>query len=205
MNLSDYEAVWKRQPPPVGANADLTILKQTFEKKSRRQAAHIQVRDYAEASSGIFVAIAYGFHWWQIGPAGWPLAIGILLILWVVAFFIRERLRARRNLARADTTLLVKIAHDLAELQHQRKLCRQVWAWYLAPCVGAMLAQSIVIFQHSKPWSVMREPAGIVSMIILISLPCWFAWLINLRAIRKTIEPRIAELEKLQRALLGPH
>lgn len=203
MNLSDYEAVWKRQPPPVGASADPTMLKQTFEKKSRQQAAHIQVRDYAEASAGIFVAIAYGFHWWQIGPAGWPLAIGILLILWIVVCFLRERLRTRRSQVSPSTPLLIKVSRDLTELHYQRQLSLKVWAWYIAPGAGAMLAQSIVIFHQSKPWSVIREPAGIVSMILLISLPCWFAWLINLRAVRKTIEPRIAELEKLQRDLLG--
>ena len=36
MNWNDYEAVWKRQELPVGADADLATLRETFETKRRK-------------------------------------------------------------------------------------------------------------------------------------------------------------------------
>ena len=39
MNWNDYEAVWKRQALPVGADADLATLRETFETKRRKMAA----------------------------------------------------------------------------------------------------------------------------------------------------------------------
>ena len=32
-----------------------------------------------------------------------------------------------------------KLEADLAELRHQRRLLLNVWAWYLAPCLGAII------------------------------------------------------------------
>ena len=45
MKFSDYEAAWKRQPLPRGADSDLSALKQTYETQRRKTAGAFLVRD----------------------------------------------------------------------------------------------------------------------------------------------------------------
>ena len=201
MNLSDYEAVWKRQPLPRGVEADLINLKQTFETNRRKMAATLLVRDWLELLACGFMVIVYARFWQRVGPAGWPMGVAILMILTVAGVFIRERLRSRRNRLGADAPLMVKISADLAELRYQRRLLLRVWFWYIAPCAIAMLIHASVIVRRTRPWDPLREPISLGAIMIFIGLVCWFAWIINRRAVRLRIEPRIAELEKLHQDL----
>lgn len=199
MNLNDYEALWKRQELPVGANAGMPDLKATFETKRRKMAATLIARDMTEAFAGMVCLIAYGEYWGQIGREGWPMGFAMALILGVTLFFLRERLRVRRNRLSTDATLLAKIEADIAELRHQRRLLLKVWAWYLAPILAATLIHASVIFRRIKPFDL----TAVLCMSALLALLYWLAWAINRLAVRKWIEPRLAELEKLHRGLLS--
>lgn len=203
MNFSNYEAAWKRQPLPHGADADLGELKQTFETKRRKMAAALLLRDWVEiVACGIGVVFYLGF-WRKIGSGAWPMAFAILLILSVAGMLIRERLRSRRNRLQADAPLLAKIAAELDELRHQRRLLLHVWLWYLGPCAGAILIHAIVIVRSAPEWSPVRHPVSLLVIGLAIGATCWFVWIINRQAVRLRIEPRIAELEKLQRDQLS--
>jgi hypothetical protein len=205
MNWNDYEAVWKRQELPVGPDADLAALKETFETKRRKLAATLLIRDWTEISACVVVVAFYAWFWRSIGPSGWPMAIAMLLILGVAGVFLRERRRTRRKRVGADAPLLAKIEADLGELHHQRQLLLNVWAWYLAPCAGAVLIQVGVMIRRAKPWEATREPLVLLGLGLCLALFLWFAWAINGRAVRKQIEPRLDELEKLRRDILSPN
>jgi hypothetical protein len=203
MNWSDYEAAWRRQEPPVGRDADLPTLRATFETRSRKLHGAMLVRDLSEAGAGLVVVGAYAYFWRQLGAAGWPMAFAIALVLGVSGFFVRERLRARRLRLGADAPLLAKVEADIAELRHQRRLLRTVWAWYLAPCAGAIAIQVAVILHRLPSWDPLREPAIFLGFFGFFALVFWFAWHINRRALRKRIQPRLDELEKLLKDLLA--
>lgn len=202
MNWNDYEAAWKRQPLPRGADADLADLKQTFETKHRKMAASLLVRDGVELLACAVVLVAYVGYWRKVGAIGWPMGVAILLILVVAGMFIRERLRARRLRLGTDASLLAKVEADIAELRHQCRLIGNVWKWYLTPCAGAMAIHFWVIVRRAPAWSPVREPWTIAAAVFFMALAIWFAWLINRRALRRRMEPRLAELEKLRQELL---
>jgi len=204
MNWNDYEAVWKRQELPVGVEADLANLKNTFETKRRKMAAALLVRDWLEIGACGVVVVSYGFYWRQIGPAGWPMGVAIVLILGVAAFFLRERLRARSRRLGVDVPLVTKVEADIAELRHQCRLIRSLWVWYLAPCAGAMAIHCWMIIQRSPAWSPLRHPLGMFCIGIILAATIGFVCVINRHALRKRLEPRLAELEKLHRELQQP-
>jgi hypothetical protein len=212
MNLNDYEAIWKRQELPVGSAADLTTLRETFETKRRKLAKILYFRDVLEGTTGLLVSGVFAYMWWHIGKDGWPIALAICLILGVTGFFLRERIRTHRNRLGPDVTLLAKLEAELAELRHQRRLLLNIWSWYLAPCAGAiviMVATMVKILVSKGPpgflASFWEHPAALAWIIfyfaIVLPLCFWGAWAINRRAVRKQIEPRLEELEKLHRDL----
>ena len=203
MNWNDYEAVWKRQELPVGAAADVAALRETFESKHRKLAATLLVRDWIEAAAGIFVSLALAFIWWRQGRTGWPLALAIGLILWVTVFFIRERIRAHRNRLGAEAPLLAKLEADIAELRHQRRLLLGVWTWYLAPCLAAILIVLATVILSVPAWALRGHLLFLLGYLPLLGLLLWFVWFINRRAVRRQIEPRLEELEKLHRDLVA--
>ena len=203
MNWNDYEAIWKRQEQPVGANADVMALKATFETKRRKLAAALFARDLLEAGTGVVVCFAFAFIWWQAGRAGWPMGLAILLVLGVSGVFIRERFRARRLRLGADATLLAKVEADIDELRHQRNLFLKMRRWYLGPIFAAVLMVNATLYLHARAWEPARDPwfnAGFIGFYLLLS---WFAWVINRREVRRRLEPRLEELEKLRRDLLS--
>lgn len=122
MNLHDFEAIWKRQELPRGAEADLAALRATFAAKNRKLAATLLVRDLAEASAGLLVAAVMGFVGWKLGPTAWPVAVAVALVLGVTGFFLWERVRAHRRKLGAEAAILAKLDADIAELGHQRQL-----------------------------------------------------------------------------------
>lgn len=197
MNWNDYETAWKRQPLSAGGEVDLAGLRKSFEDKHRKMATALLVRDWVEIAACGAVVMCYLWFWHKSGPAGWPLGVSILLFLGVAAFFLRERRRARRNRPAVDASVKAKVEADLAELHHQRWLLLKVWLWYIAPCAVAMLLHVSVIVRQSRHWNPTWELISIGIAGLLIALACWFAWTINREAVRKQIEPRIAELEKL--------
>jgi hypothetical protein len=216
MNWNDYEAVWKRQELPVGPDADFASLRETFESKRRKMAATLFARDLLEGSAGLLVAGVFAYFWWHLGKQGWPMAFAIALILGVSGFFVRERFRAHRLRLGTDAPLLAKIEADLAELRHQRHLLLNLGSWYLAPCAGAIIVvcATLVRFLIAKAppgflAALWRHPAALAGIILyfVVVLPLffWGVWKLNRRAVRKQIEPRLAELEKLHRDLLSPN
>jgi len=200
MNWSDYEGIWKRQELPVGADADVASVRETFETKRRKMAANLFLRDILEASAGVFVSIVLVFTWWQQKTVGWPIALAIILTLGVTGVFIKERIRTRRNRLGPDASMLAKLEADIAELRHQRRLLSNVWKWYLAPCAAAIAIVVATISYNRAPWQ--RDPVFLGCYGLFCVLLFWGVWALNRQAVRKQIEPRLAELEKLRRDIL---
>lgn len=210
MNWNDYEAAWKRQPAPLGLVADLSDLRNSFEVKRRKLAATLLVRDWTEVVAGLLVAAFIVFLWVNMGSRGWPLAFALGLILGVSVFFLRERLRVRRQRLGPGTTLLAKVEADIAELRHQHRLLSNVGRWYLAPCAAAILIVTATSLRMLPPGflpKLWQHPVVLLwpALYFLVVLPVcfWAIWAANRRVVRKNIEPRLADLEKLRSDLAG--
>lgn len=201
MNWSDYEAAWKRQELPVGETADIAELKRNFETQRRKFLGGLWLRDMMEAAAGVVVAISCGRIWWKEGRDGWPIGFAILLVLFVTAIFVRERMLARRRRLGADATLLTKLDSNILELERQRRLLTKVWAWYLGPIALSLVIVRWTVTRNRPTWDPVRDPRFIVvSTLICVALFAWVWWM-NTRAVKTRIDPRLAELRKLRRGL----
>ena len=212
MNWNNWEMIWRRQEPPIGATADLAMLRETFETKRRKLARGLFARDLLEAAAGLLVAGVFSDMGWHMKSNGWPIAVAVVLVLGVTGFFVRERLRARRQRLGPDAPLLAKLEAEIAELRHQRRLLWNVWPWYLGPIVAAwtIVGVTAVAAAFAQTNVVGREMLkhplvlGFLGGYVLLCLGLfWGVWKLNRRAVRTQIDPRLEELEKLQRDLLA--
>jgi len=207
MNWNDWEMIWRRQEPPVGAAADLAMLKETFEPKRRKLARGLFARDILEAAAGVLVAVVFAYMGWHMKRIGWPMAVAVALVLGVAGFFVRERVRARRRRLGADAPLLAKLDAEIAELRHQRRLLWNIWPWYLGPIVAAWAIVGDTAFANMDAIGremTLHHPLGLgftAGYVVLCGALFWGVWKVNRRAVRTHLDPRIEELEKLRRDL----
>lgn len=204
MNWSDYEAIWRRQPLPIGAAADVAVLQASFDGQNRKMAATLRVSDFAEALAGVAGMIAFAVIWWRMGWSGWPVGGALVLVARVTSVFIGERRRVRRTRPTADAPMVERVEADIVELRRRRELVQRIWWWYLGPVAAAVGLVVAAFVLRAQAWQ--RE--GLILFLGAFT-PLWLsalgiAWWVNRQALRQRIEPRLAELEKLRSALLSP-
>lgn len=204
MNWNDLGLVWRRQNLPLAAGADLASLTRAFETSSRKLARKLFWRDLREVAAGLLLIWFCARTLWHGGKAYWPFALALLLMLGLMAFFLRERIRARRMRPEPNTPVLAKLEGDIVELRHQRRLLINVATWYLAPCgVSWAIGLATLVINDPDYRLGRHHPIRLVCYIIGGLLLGWGIWALNRRAARKKIEPRIVELEKLRNDLLS--
>lgn len=214
MNWNDYEAVWKRQELPRGAAADLVEIKQTFEAKRRKMERTILLRNSFEGVGGIVASFVFGWLTWRLGIIGWPIVLGLLLITGGSCVFLCDWWRFRRARSGPEASMLVKLEANIAELRHQRRFIGHMGKWYLTTYVAAMLLIGYGFWQQVHRGA---PPEFLITLLTTPSTAAWIAillivpivgtvwwWLSIQKTIRLRIDPRLAELEKLQRDLLSP-
>jgi hypothetical protein len=203
MNWNDLKTIWSSQDLSAGPGADLATLQRSFETKRRKLARGLFRRDLVEAVAGVLVAGVFAYTGWQMGRAGWPIALAVVLMLGLTGFFVQQRVRAHRQRLGSDAPLLAKLEADLAELRHQRCLLLNVGKWYLAPCIAAAAIVACTALVHAPIPLAPKLLAGGI-MLLLLALTYWSVWALNRRAVRSQIDPRLEELEELYQSLISP-
>jgi hypothetical protein len=202
MNWNDLTAAWRRQPGETMPESRLEILRNTFDRKSRKLGRRLFWRDVRELVAGLFIAYVLVKEAIKKGVAGWPLWISVLLVLWVAVFFVRERIRAHRSRTEPSAPLLAKIEADIKELRRQGDLLLKVGTWYMAPLIlGWFIALASTGF-HGLNGS-LRTPLQMGSYLAGSAVLFAGIWKLNQWVALKKIGPRIADLEELRNDLIS--
>lgn len=213
MNLNDYAAIWKRQELPVGADADLSDLKQTFEATRRKMERIILFRNITEGVGGILGSAGLGLFSWKLGLMGWPIILGLILVCGVSCVFLHDWWRFHGAKLGPEAPMLPKLEANIAELRHQRSFMSHYGKWYIGSYSAAML---LFVYGISRPAlrgtppdffvTLLTTPSTAVLIALLLIIPigatAWW-WLDIQKVIRLRIDPRLAELEKLRADLLS--
>ena len=203
MNWNELKSVWRHQEGSVLSDADLASLRQGFEAKHRKMARTLFWRDIREAVAGFVAAGFFAYVGWHRGRSAWPMALAVALILGVAGFFVTERIRSHRMRLGSEATMLAKIEAGIAELRRQRNLLLNVAVWYIAPLFAAWAIVLVTLIVNAPARQKHHPLILICYVIIAVPLMTWGVRALNHRAVRKKIEPRLEELERLRRELLS--
>jgi hypothetical protein len=213
MNWNEWEMIWRRQQTPVGAGADLALLKQTFEKQRRKLRRSILVRDVSEGVTGLALFTLLAFISTQAGVSGWRVWTGLTLLLGVSLVFAFDFIRAHRSRVPGDATILVKIDAEIAELRHQRRLLARIGLWYFLP-----MAASFVLIASAWAARIGREippsmlhdalntPKKIIWLVstgVITGAATVWVWREQAKSMRTRVNPRLEELNKLREDFLN--
>lgn len=189
-------------------------LKATFETKRRKLESTIVLRNSIEGVGGIIAALWFGCLTWRLGLLGWPIVLGLMVIAGVACVFLIDLWRFRQGRVGPETSLLTKLEANIAELHHQRKFNSHFGRWYLTGYGTAIILLGYGLSQQANR----RAPPGFLTtllttpgtvawitilLFVTLGATAWW-WLDVQKTIRRRIDPRLAELEKLHRALLPP-
>ena len=214
MNWNEWEMIWRRQQTPVGAGADLALLKQTFEEKRRRLRRSILLRNVSEGVTGLALFTLLAFIGARAGVGGWLMWTGLALLLGVSLVFAFDLVRAHRSRSPGAATILAKIDAEIAELRHQRSLLARIGLWYFLPMAGSFVliasAWAARIGRDVPPAMLLDalkalKPTIITWLILTLAITgaatVW-VWRVQVKSIRTRVNLRLEELKKLREDLL---
>jgi len=199
MNFDDLQKAWQSQDPgpKVTINADL-LLKEV-RRNQRQFRAEIFRRDFREV--GVCFLMFLFFLGWGVRGQLWSMYLLAFCCLGVGSFFLVDRRIQRRRQPVKNDSLQACIENSLFQVNHQIRLLKNVFWWYLLPILIGLCGVSA-----QTVWSFRAQ--GLTSMIwagtvyiVTYGLTYGFVYWLNQRAVRKELDPRRKELEALLASL----
>jgi CubicO group peptidase (beta-lactamase class C family) len=202
MEPDKYQQAWRAQSSQTRVTIDANLLLKVVQRNQRDFRATILRRDVIEVGVGLLL-LPYWIYQGLTSSLPWTWWLGVPAIIWVVGFFLVDRMRHPQTPSEPGEPLAKTATNSLTQLEHQIWLLRNVFWWYLLPFIISSLA-----FFAQTAWS-MWVPAdewwdtfGHVAVAVLffaylcvVVLGVFaFVYYLNQRAVRLQLEPRHQEL-----------
>lgn len=171
-------------------------------RRDRQLDRRVRIRDFIELGTCVALAIAFVVVAFQV-PTPWPWLGAALLTLGVGAVFVRER--SRRPRAATAGRVRERLRAALDEVDHQIRLLRSVFWWYLLPLAGvALLVVGGTVLDvagqvDASVWARQRGPlaTALIVTTLIVAASFWFVWWMNQLAVRRHLVPHRQELAAL--------
>lgn len=204
MNFDDYESLWRAQPAPFPAvtTAERAFVFDRIRQEARRFDRTIFWRDTREIFVALVLSIQLALSAWHDTGAGhiaWGLWIAVALILGVAINLLIDRRHMPRPPA-AEAALIEQIDAALAGLQHQARVLSRVPTHYALPLALATMCAGLDSRFQREGLAALWSPGGFVVIAVSLLVGSFVNWL-NRLAVRRVLQPKIAELEQLRREL----
>jgi len=196
------QQAWQAESSQTRVTVDADLLLKEVQRNQRDFRATILRRDVLEVGVGL-VLLPVWFYLGARNALPWTWWLGVPAILWVVGFFLVDRMRYPQTPSDPGEPLLNCVKKSLSQVEHQIWLLRNVFWWYLLPFTIAISS----FFAHVA-WQLAIETNDWLEAIVfatilfvfLFALYYFIYWL-NQLAVRKQLEPRRQELLALLASL----
>lgn len=196
MNFESLQKSWQSQETKISINSDV-LLKEVRRNQDQFWTT-IFWRDIREVGWAILL---FGFFlWWGLRGHDWTNCLIAFACLWVAIFMVVDRFLQHRKRPAANDTLKECIESSLHQVNHQIRLLKNVFWWYLLP-LAVSLAISIGYSTWHDRHSGLSAVIGWIVYVVFGVLLFWGLYWLNQLAVRKSLEPRRRELESLLASL----
>lgn len=193
MTFEEIQSQWKSQPA-LEIPTDSSQL-QVVQEQQRKLQSTIFWRDFREV--GVAFAMAAVMIPVGLRRMDWELLLMGACVTFVGVFMLVDRWRQRRRRPAHDGTLRACAEASLAEVEHQIWLLRNIFWWYLLPCLIGGLGITLPV--ALRDWNTLPAARHImtpiaVAVCLFFGAVCWGGYRLNQVAVRDSLEPRRREL-----------
>jgi len=191
MNFEDLKKTWQCQVafPKVTLNADASLKE--IRRNQRRFRATIFFRDALVAGVTFFLIPTYLYSGVRTHEQ-WPYYLLPLGCLFVGVFILVDRLIRRRQQPAANETLKSCAEALLAQVLREIWLAKNILWWCVLPITAPIVINSIQDVARA-PHRLAIDVGGAVFSILV----GWGTYYLSRSSVRKDLDPRRQELEKL--------
>jgi hypothetical protein len=205
MEPDKYQQAWQKHSTQTRVTIDADSLLKEVQRHEQEFRATIFWRDFREVGIAVLMIPLWFFLGAKLSlPWTWYLTVPALV--WVIGFFLVDRMRHKQKLSEPGETLLESVTGSLTQVEHQIWLLRNIFWWYLLPFTIAILA----FFAHvtgfaslsSKGWlDALSQASVFVFLSVFLFAVYGFVYYLNQIAVRTHLEPRRQELLALLASL----
>jgi CubicO group peptidase (beta-lactamase class C family) len=200
MDLDSFQKAWQSQSSQTRVTVDADLLRKEVQRSEQNFRLTILRRDFREIAVSL-VMLPLWFYLGHRNASPWTWWLGIPAITWICVFFLVDRIRHKQSTGETGEALLDCVNSSLTQVEHQIWLLRNVFWWYLLPCMIALLAFFGQVAWRSST-SILEFLCTLGSSALFLLVVYGFVYWLNQRAVRRTLVPRREELLSL-RASLG--
>ncbi len=208
MNFDDYETLWRDQgspalPSPSDAQGAAALFERVRDDALRLDRA-LFWRDTREIGAAFAVAALFAASAWRNTGSdyvAWGRWIAVAITLGVAIVFLVGR-RKTQAPPSAGLPLLTQIDAALSALRGQARVLKHVPRDYALPLFVATLCAGFDPLIQSGGFAAVWSKAGGLVFGVALAVGGFVVWL-NRLAVRRFMEPKIAELEQVRRELDG--
>lgn len=201
MSLDKYQQAWISEASQVQVTFDADTLSKAVQRSHEAFRSTIFWRDFREVG----VALVMIPMWFAMGislSSPWTWYLTVPALLWVAGFILVDRRRHPQHPSDPGEPLLFNAKESLNQVEHQIWLLRNIFWWYLLPPSISLMA-----FFIQCSWETTKSWWGAILMAVLhgvfLFLLYFGVYWLNQWAVRKQLEPRRNDLQKLITNLEG--
>jgi hypothetical protein len=201
MSFEEFQKAWQSQETGTTIKIDSNLLLNEVRRNKDSFEASIFWRDVREVGAALLVCAFSVYS--VIKDHFWPVLLLIPGVLFVAVYLIVDRRIQKRKLPVPSETLLGYLTESLNQVNHQIRLLKNVFWWYLLPILICIVLFTTWIhwsFRGMGAFPLICSLAKSLIITIIVNVGIYY---LNQWAVKADLEPRKKELEQLLDSLKG--
>lgn len=176
---------------------DVESLLDLMKRNHREFQSMIFRRDVIEIGTGLAMTVL--FTVFALDSGSWSWFVMAAACLFVALFMLIDRRQQRRRSPSNVETLATWLERNQSDVEHQIWLLRNVFWWYLLPpLIGFTCVYGYYIWQAIQAGAAYSSvTAVLVALFVGTCVFLYGVYLLNQRAVRTELLPRLEELQRL--------
>ncbi len=202
MNPDEMKIAWNTQAPSKRLVFDENVILSQVVRAQSDLRLTLYWRDVREIGTALVMVGVFFSYYVFLGQWTWLLVAASMI--WVGGFLLVDRIRHRRRHPHRQDSIRACLQSTLAVIEHQIRLLKNVFWWYLLLPLAAMEA---VLGSLACEWIPSIDGGDMIGVVILVISQTFVlavmigVYLLNQWTVRNNLEPRRQEIEALLRSL----
>lgn len=193
--------IWQSSPKHERIKFEKSRLMLDVQSSLDRLDRAIRFRDFTEIGAAIFIVIPiFGYQIYNQ-----PNILAKFGAVWIVVYclyVIYKLLNVKKSKPKESGSYMEYLKQSKTYLERQKRLLDSVIYWYILPSLPGVIIMVMGILElYRKSWKEIIGIKHLWILLLLIIAITLFAYLMNKRAVKKELVPRLKKVDELIRLM----